>query len=415
MSRALRGLLLLLSWAAATPLHAGAPTVDGSLRYDLYGYPDRDSRGDEVENFVEAIVRLRGRASVDVSYRFEGRAVADDADFTAGGFDVRQSELRRPYLDLPEAVVDWTPTSGLRVSLGRQIVNWSTIDEFQPANLLSPLDESDIFRRVPLGAFGAAAHYERGPVAADLVVVPLAFQMNRLPQGRWRFVPDGVGLQLHTPPVQLDETQAGVRIGTRFDSLEVALLGYVGRDMFPLFTLDRPPSENAPNPEVGARYTRTRAGGIVASMPVADSILLRSECVYYSSPDERREEFFQWVPLGIEYTRGDWRLVFNYLRYDRTAKGTGALNQGERRFYRSFVFGEGSYEAGGRLRARVRAGYDTEGEFFLFEPDVSYRLWRELRLSLVADVVQAHPTSSFSYFDLIRHEDRVGLRAQYFF
>lgn len=91
------------------------------------------------------------------------------------------------------------------------------------------------------------------------------------------------------------------------------------------------------------------------------------------------------------------------------------MSQGERRFYPSFLFGEGSWDAGGRFRARLRAGYDFQDEFVLVEPEVSVRVWRELRVGLVAHLIHDEGSRGFDYFDLIRHEDRIGLRTQYFF
>jgi hypothetical protein len=396
---------------AAPSLHAATFSADGELRYELFGYPDADRRGDALENFVEGRLRIRGELGASLAYRAEGRMVADDAEFTAGMFDPRMAEQRRPYLTIPEAVLDWRPADTLRLSLGRQIVNWSGVDELQPANLMAPLDESDVFRRVTMGAFGIGVHWG-GPLTADLMVVPAAFQGNRLPQGRWRFVPDGIPLALDTPPVRMEETQVGLRIGAQLGALDAAVIGYVGRDAFPLFTLA--PGAVSPLQGVVARYPRTRAAGFTASYPLGESILLRSEVVYHASPDAERDDFFQYVPLGIEYTRGDWRVVLHYLRYDRTHRGAGAVSQGERRFYPSFLFGEAGWDAGDRLRVRLRAGYDFQDAFVLVEPEVSYRVWRELRVGLVAHLVHDHASRGFDYFDLIRNEDRVGLRLQYF-
>lgn len=405
-------LALLADALASLPALAAMPSVDGSLRYELFGYPDGDRRWRATESFVEGQLRVRGALTSALRYRLEVRAVADDAHFTAGVVDPRMQERRRPYVTVPEAVLDWTPRSELRVSIGRQIINWSGIDELQPANLMTPLDESDIFRRVQLGAFAVTTHVELPSLTVDLAVVPVAFQLTRIPQGRWRFVPDGIGQEQDVPPVQLDETQAGIRIGTRVGALDVALLGYVGRDMFPLFTLD--PTAPLDDLVVTARNPHTRAGGFTMSLPLGESWLLRSEVLYYSSPDRDRDQFFQYVPLGVEYTLGDLRVVLNYLRFDRTSRGRGAVSQGERRFYPSFLFGETIWDAGGPLRARLRGGYDFQEGFALIEPEVSYRIWRELRIGFVAAVILAQASDGFDYFDQIRHEDRLGLRVQYF-
>lgn len=144
MKRLAASIALLLSVAA--PLEAATLSADGELRYELYGYPDPDRRGDAVENVLEGRLRARGELATSLGYRVDTRVVADDADFTAGVFD-----------------------------------------------------------------------------------------------------------------------------------------------------------------------PRTRAAGLTASYPLGESVLLRTEVLYYASPDAARDDFFQDVPLSIEYTRGDWRIVMDYL------------------------------------------------------------------------------------------------------
>jgi len=395
-------------WACGRS-QAATVTVDSSLLYRFYGYPDGNSRRGSTENFLYGNLRARGQLGQTAGYRIELDAYVDDAGFTAGVVDPLTEERRRPYLDVPEAVLDWTPSERARISIGRQFVNWSGIDEIQPANLMTPLDESDLFERTQLGAYAVTGHFETQAAAIDLAIVPAVFQLTRLPQGRWRFAPDGVGQRTGRAGAGIEETQVGARIGRHFGDLELAVVGYIGRDMFPLFTLD----SSGPAPVAVAHNPRTRAAGITASWAVGESWMLRSEIVYYGSPDSRRDDFFQYVPLGVEYTRGNWRGVLNYLRVDRTDTGVGAVSQGEREFYPSFLFGEGHWDAGGDLRVRLRCGYDFDKHFAVVEPQVSYRVWRDLRFGIVAAVIFADGAQS-GYFDQIRHEDRIGLTLQYF-
>jgi hypothetical protein len=151
---------------------------------------------------------------------------------------------------------------------------------------------------------------------------------------------------------------------------------------------------------------------VTLSYPLEEGLLLRTEAVYSNSPDPDRDDFLESV-AGLEYVWREMRLVLNYLREDRTILAPGqVLNKGERRFFRSFVFGEIRYEPDGRLLARVRGGYDLTEEFLIVQPEISYRLWRGLRVALAADVFDAHRPS---YFDQIRNEDRVGTRFEYLF
>jgi hypothetical protein len=162
-----------------------------------------------------------------------------------------------------------------------------------------------------------------------------------------------------------------------------------------------------------------RAGGVTTSYPLGDRLLLRAESVYYNSPDRDRDDFLHSV-AGMEYALDDWRIVVNYLRDDQTVNAPEEVTtKGERRFFQSFVFGEVRYDAGGRLRGRLRGGYDVNGEFLLLQPEVSYRLWQTLRVALLGEVIDADRSSyvhnKLSYFDSIRHEDRLGTRIEYGF
>lgn len=402
--------------------------INGHVQYETFGYPDPETNGPRWENFFTGTVRGNGQLLSTLSWQFEGRAVADDVGFTAGAYSLRNATRRRPYLSLITGLLDYRPAPDLRISVGRQIANWSIFDELQPANLMTSRDESDGFRRVEQGVDAVSAHYGMGDAFAELVVVPLAFRPSRLPQGRWNIIRGDVVQPQDLPPVRLNETQAGARVGTHLGPVEASLVGYVGRDTEAIFVAG--PLILIPQPvrhfkaQIISRYPRLRAGGVTASFPVGDRVLLRTESVYYNSPDRNRDDFLHSV-VGAEYALDDWRIVVNYLRDDQTVPAPEKVtngkvtNKGERRFFKSFVFGEIHYDAGGRLRGRLRGGYDATGEFFLLQPEVSYRLWRTLWVALLGEVIdanrKAYEDNQISYFNSIRHEDRLGTRIEYDF
>lgn len=417
---------------------AAPPTLNGHVQYETFGYPDPQN-GPRWENFFAATLRGSGQLSSTLTWQFEGRAVADDVDFTAGAYSPRNESRRRPYLSLITGVLDYRPSPDLRLSVGKQIANWSIFDGLQPANLITPHDESDAFRRVELGVPSVSVHYGSGGAFAELVVVPLAFTPSRLPQGRWAIAntiakpPSTLASFVEDqdlPPVRVDETQAGARVGTRLGALEASLLGYVGRDTEAIFvsqfiSLGIIKHRFHYAEHLVARYPRLRAGGFTASYPLADRWMLRVESVYYNSPDRDRDDFLHSV-AGVEYALDDWRFVVNYLHDDQTVNAAQpvespepVLNKGERRFFPSFIFGEVRYDAGGQLRGQLRGGYDVTGEFLLVQPEVSYRLWRALRVALLGEVIQsnrsAYEHNKVSYFNAIRHEDRLGTRIEYDF
>jgi hypothetical protein len=414
--------LLMLGTRAAL---AAPPALNGHVQYETFGYPDHQTVGPRWENFFAATLRGNGQLGSTLTWQVEGRAVADDVSFTAGAYSLRNATRRRPYLSLITGVMHYRPTPAMRLSVGKQIVNWSIFDELQPANLMTPRDESDGFRRVDQGVNGVSVHYGSGGTFAELVVVPLAFRPSRLPQGRWNIIRGDVVERQDLPSVRLNETQAGARAGMYLGALEASVVGYVGRDTAAVFVpgqliflgfVNGAPQFKA---QIIDRYPRMRAGGVTASYPVGDRVLLRTEAVYYNSPDRDRDDFLHSA-AGVEYALDDWRVVVNYLRDDQSvAAPHDVANKGERRFFQSFVFGEARYDAGGRLRGRLRGGYDANGEFLLLQPEVSYRLWRTLRVAVLGEIIDAnrerYTSNRVSYFDTTRHEDRLGTRIEYDF
>ena len=406
--------------AVAAPL-----TLNGSVQYETFGYPDSQTTGQRWENFFAATMRGNGQLSSELTWEFEGRAVADDVTFTAGAYSLRNEGRRRPYLSLITAVLNYRPSPNLRVSVGKQLANWSVFDELQPANLMNPHDESDVFRRVEQGVPGVSVHYDMGRTFAELIVVPLAFTPSRLPQGRWNIITGDAVQRQDLPPVRLDETQAGARVGTHVGQLEANLIGYVGRDTEAIFVpgplIFLGIENGAPKfrAQIISENPQMRAAGLTTSYPLTDQLMLRTEEVYFNSPDPNRDDFVHTL-LGVEYALDDWRCVLSYLRDDQTARAPKQVtNKGERRFFQSFIFGEVRYDPGGRFVGRVRGGYDANGEFSLLQPEVSYRLWRTVTVALGAEIIDGGQSSytdnKISYFNTIRHEDRLGTRIEYGF
>ena len=80
---------LLVAFVAVLGADAAAvalPTVNGTVQYETFGYPDPDRHGPNWENFFAATVRSHGEITPTLTWEFEGRAVADDVNFTAGGY-----------------------------------------------------------------------------------------------------------------------------------------------------------------------------------------------------------------------------------------------------------------------------------------------------------------------------------------
>jgi hypothetical protein len=401
------GIALVVVLALVTRAAASPPvSLTGHVQYETFGYPDDDTRGGRWENFFTAELATRARLAASLDFSAEVRVVADDAGYTAGAYSVRNASERRPYLSVTTAAFDYRPTPEVRITVGKHIVNWDVFDGIQPANLLSNLDQSDPFRAVTQGVNGVSVHYQPGAVFFDLTVVPLAFTPSRSPQDRWIIIPEAIPYHQSVPPVQLEETQAGLRIGGKLGDLDASLFGYVGRELLPLYVL------NFERLTVESRSPRIRVGGGNATLPVGERALVRLEAVYFQSPDRSRGDYLDSL-VGGEYALGDWRIVLGYLRQDRTAKPEASvLSQGERVFFQSFVSGEVRWERG-PWEAHLRGGYDFRGEFTLVEPEVSFRPWQPLRAVLGGALILSGRDNT--YFDRIRHEDRLGLRLEYQF
>lgn len=407
------GFAVALLFRATEAMALDAPQTSAVLRYESFIYPDADGPGDHWENFLDTRVRGVGRLGSSLTYQFEARAVADDANYTAGVFDLGADGRRRPYFSLISAVLAYQASPTTRLSVGRLPLSWSGFDVMQPLNLLRTPDESDVFRQVDYGVYGFSVDYTLESMFAALVVVPFAFTPTRLPQGRWQLIRDVDARERDTPPVRFEETQAALRVGLNLRRLEAALVGYVGRDSMPYFVpnLIYVGGDQIFLLEMIERYARLRAVGVTASHPVGENGLVRAESVFFGSPESDRDDFVHSV-VGFEYALAEWRFVINYLRDDTTNEASEEVtDDGQRRFFSSFVFGEVRFDAGTEWFMSLRGGYDLERDFWVVQPEVSRRILDAFYVILGADIIAAQQPS---YFYSIRREDRLGLRLEYY-
>lgn len=415
-------MMLLRTWIAVACLVLGASTAQalelrGKAQSEIFGYLNSRQSASRAEGFFSISGYGRAELSPSVSLRGELELVADDADFTDPILSYRNSERQRAAIQVVEAALDFRPWEGWRFSAGRQLVQWSGIDEIRPIDVMRSRDQSDIFRQRDLGLYSLSGHFEGAQAYGDIVVVPMGFPLSTLPQGRWNIIDDERGKvvrAIDVPPIRFEETQVGLRLGVLLGSLDVAAIGYVGRDASPTFV---PKVEFVGGIDrfqltITDVYPKLRAGGLTASHPVGEAVLLRSEAMYFSSPDAVRDDFLH-VVVGGEYGWGDWRLVANYMRDEITRRASEPVtDRGQRRFFRNFLFGEIRYDGFARVQPRLRGGYDFLGKFLVVRPEVSVRAWRSLFLVLSADVIDGR---RFGYFERVRNEDRVGLRAEWHF
>lgn len=414
----------LASSVAAAVAIAGLATdacaIEGDYRAEMsfeeLAYVDDEHSKDGFETLFEANLIGSRYFGERLSARGEVAVVADDSGYTDDAWSFRNAQRGRSAFSLVEAVVDYRPYEGLRLSAGKQLVQWSGIDSLQPTDLMRSRDESDVFRQRDLGLYALATHYEVESVYMDLVVVPMAFPLSILPQGRWDIIDDEGGKvvrEIDVPPVRFEETQVGMRLGWFGAGLDAALVGYIGRDSMPAFvpTIEFVGGVDRFQVTVTDKYPVLRSGGLVASYALMDAILLRYEGLYLASPEVYRDNFVHNI-VGAELTRGDWRLVLNYMRDDTTSEAREeTTDDGERRFFQSFVFGEVRYDGFSRVKVRLRGGYDIEERFLLLQPEITTRIRDAVQFVVAADIVDGR---EFGYFERIRHEDRVGIRLECF-
>jgi len=415
---------LTLAFAVISAVAPGPPAkkgtaatigVNGEVGYETFGYPSSETGGSSWENFFAANLRGRGELIPDLSYRFDVRAVADDAEFTAGVLSVRNRQFRRPYVSFKELALSYRALPELRLGIGKELVRWSIIEGLQPANLMDPTDQSDPFRIWEEGVWSASLHYEPGEWSVDAVVVPIAFTPSRAPLGRWQIIPAVVTQTQDMPPVQFEETQTALRVQGHLQEWEGALIQYTGRVTDAIFVpqLIFVGGEQQFRLEMVHRYPHLYAWGAQLSRPLGDSFIWRNEAVYYHSPDQDEDDFVHWV-TGLEYSYEVWRVVLNYFREDVTAEAPiPVTSKGALRFFRSFLFGEVRYDPGSRWRVTLRGGHDFTELFTLIQPEVSFEIYPDLRIALGGDYIDASKPSS--YFYSIRHDSRISARIQYFF
>jgi hypothetical protein len=210
----------------------GAQTV-GELRIRLFA-----ERSDElgphvrlnIAGYVDGLVRDRGSAGYPAKAGLYGDAIVRPADL---------------YIDI------LTPHFDLRAGAARIV--WGRLDEFQPTDVVNPIDLSRFLMegrseaRLPVGLVRARAFLPRS-TTLEAVVVP-HFRRGRFDQLDEESSPFNLtrtqdGIPQATPyevvtdePRGIEQLQGGLRLSSTTSRVDWSISAYRGRKAFPISTL----------------------------------------------------------------------------------------------------------------------------------------------------------------------------------
>ncbi len=219
----------------------------------------------------------------------------------------------------------------VRLEVGKQPLTWGRTDAINPTDNLTPRDWTDPLREVRLSPWAVRVNVEKRRWEAELALVP-RYAPSRLPRlgGRWAPLEPGpladpafpaagppeLELELAAarfPATDLNNLQAGLRLGRRGTRTEWALSYYRGFDDAPHFDVDvgRPAPGAATLPvTLRPRYPRLEVAGADGVL-LAGAWALRGEAGHFRFPEGRDDDFLLWE-LDAELTRGSWQFVAGY-------------------------------------------------------------------------------------------------------
>ncbi len=340
---------LLLLTAAAAP---AAAQVDGHASVMLDVLPDVDEAPGS-QHAIELRARLfaEHRRGVGEHLRLYVSGHVDGLlarrPLTGGGVTRTADALARPldtYLDVVTSVAD------VRVGMSRIV--WGRLDEFQPTDVINPIDltrfllEGRAEARLPVLLARARFFLPRGS-SVEAIVVP-AFRASRFDQldeasSPFSLVRDAVGpltLERDEPAVSAAALQGGVRFTSTVRRIDWSVSAYRGFRTFPTLTLDAAAFRIR---ETFPRFTMIGADVETVRGPWG----LRAEAAAFVDDELQSSRLARGVAgrsveagAGVDRRAGDYRVAANLLWSWRAVDGSdpaARLLQGDEEVERSDV------------------------------------------------------------------------------
>lgn len=283
-------------------------------------YPEAAPR-DSSHASGEALARYEGVyrpfADLQIAGGVDGRT--DTHRYTVRDFDLdwKDRGRRRPAVSVRRLSAQYH-RKGLSIEAGKQYVRWGKTDIVNPTDRFAPRDYLTVVDNDFLGVLAARALLETGAHTFDAIWAP-RLTPNRVPltDDRWSAIPEGVVV----PPVERD-IPGGPQFGFRWNYtgyVEFSAAYYSGYDPNPSF--EPQPARFA----VREFYPKMRMAGGDFAVPLP-WMTLKSEAAYFTSPDERAEDYVIYV-VQLERQAGEWSFVGGYGGEAVTSRsGTGNFN-----------------------------------------------------------------------------------------
>jgi hypothetical protein len=329
MPRHARALALGLALTAPVTAQAQpAATLSGYTSLMLDAVPDAPGPSASPAGAIE----LRGRVFLDGRVTFGDRLTVRAAAWAEGLTGERNGSARRAALAQPHEISAAWATSALELTAGIGQVVWGRLDEFQPTDVVNPIDVTRFFlegRAEARRAVALARLRAFLPAGAtfDAVYVPVfraaTFDMLGEATSPFALAPreacvPGACLPVVTsnvrPPVAASSGQGGARLAATTGRVDWALMAWRGFEAVPLYEAAAPFVPGVRGVAVDAVHPRTTVvGGDVETVRGAWGV--RGELAWHVEDTLQATDRFAALAarsveggVGVDRRAGDYRV-----------------------------------------------------------------------------------------------------------
>ena len=325
MTLAIASLAALLAVALATPASAQGDLINGHVSFMLDALPDPDARPGR-QTVTEARARLFAERRDDfgshlrvvLSGHVDGLLVR-----TGVGSDTVHDAIARP-LDMYAELI-WPR---IEIRMGSSRIVWGRLDEFQPTDVVNPLDLSRFLlegrseARLAVGMVRSRV-FLSGSTTLEVIAVP-AFRAGRFDQldepsspFNLNVVPPAL-IERRRPAFGAESVQGGARVTSTVGRVDWGATVYRGLRAFPTLTVQ--PDEVM---ETFPRFTMV--GGDFETVRGAWGV--RGEAAFFVDDELQSVPLARGVEgqsieagIGVDRRAGSYRLAGNVLVARRTAE-----------------------------------------------------------------------------------------------
>jgi hypothetical protein len=321
-------LALALLAAATTALAQPSATLTGYTSLMLDAVPDAPGPAASPAGAVE----LRGRVFLDGRMTVGERLTVRAAAWAEGLTGERNGTSRRAAIAQPHEISATWSTSAVELTAGVGQVVWGRLDEFQPTDVVNPIDVTRFFlegraeARRAVGLARARVFLPRG-ATLDGVYVPVfrAATFDMLGEATSPFslaprevcAPGGclpVVTSTVRPPVTAASGQGGARLSATTGRVDWALMAWRGYEAVPLYEAATPFLPGVRGVPVNAVHPRTTVvGGDVETVRGAWG--LRGELAWHVDDTLQATDRFAALAarsveggVGVDRRAGDYRV-----------------------------------------------------------------------------------------------------------